>query len=82
LSGPAQQLSWLINAAGETSAGLQRTFEVLDMKPEIRSPSQPGHAAGLAGEVTFENVSFRYRDEKAHALHDINLNVSPTRSSR
>jgi ABC-type multidrug transport system fused ATPase/permease subunit len=77
LSGPAQQLSWLINAAGESSAGLQRTFEVLDMKPEIRSPANPVVLPALKGEVTFENVSFRYRDEKNHALHDIDLNVKP-----
>lgn len=77
LSGPAQQLSWLINAAGESSAGLQRTFEVLDMKPEIRSPANPVVLPTIKGEVTFENVSFRYRDERVHALHDINLTIKP-----
>ena len=77
LSGPAQQLSWLINAAGESSAGLQRTFEVLDMKPEIRSPANPVTLPALKGEVSFENVSFRYRDEKVHALHEIDLSVKP-----
>ena len=77
LSGPAQQLSWLINAAGETSAGLQRTFEVLDHKSEIRSPAQPVFLPALRGQVTFENVSFRYRDEKRHALHEVNLDIQP-----
>ncbi len=77
LSGPAQQLSWLINAAGETSAGLQRTFEVLDQQSEIRSPAQPVFLPKLRGEVRFENVSFRYRNEKKDALHDINLTVQP-----
>ncbi len=77
LSGPAQQLSWLINAAGETSAGLQRTFEVLEHTPEIRSPRQPVFLPNLRGEVTFEDVSFRYANEKAHALHEINLTVQP-----
>lgn len=77
LSGPAQQLSWLINSAGETSAGLQRTFEVLDHSSEIRSPANPIVTPNLRGEVTFENVSFRYTNEKAQALHDINLTVKP-----
>jgi len=77
LSGPAQQLSWLINSAGETSAGLQRTFEVLDHSSEIRSPANPLVNPNLRGEVTFENVSFRYANEKAQALHDINLTVQP-----
>ena len=30
LSAPAQQLTWMVNAAGEAVAGAQRTFEVLD----------------------------------------------------
>ncbi len=77
LSGPAQQLSWLVNSAGETSAGLQRTFEVLDMLPEIRSRPDALSLSPLKGEVTFENVSFRYQGEKAHALHNINLVVQP-----
>jgi ABC-type multidrug transport system fused ATPase/permease subunit len=77
LSGPAQQISWLVNSAGETSAGLQRTFEVLDMRPEIRSRPDAIVLPALRGEVSFENVSFRYQGEKAPALHEINLDVRP-----
>ncbi len=77
LSGPAQQLSWLVNSAGETSAGLQRTFEVLDTSPEIRSDPAAVALPTLRGEVRFENVSFRYKGENAHALHDIDITVQP-----
>lgn len=77
LAGPAQQLSWLVNAAGEASAGLQRTFEVLDMPSQIRSRPQGVVLEPIRGEVIFENVSFRYQGEKNHALHDINLHVKP-----
>jgi ATP-binding cassette subfamily B protein len=67
----------LVNSAGETSAGLQRTFEVLDMRPEIRSRPDAILLPPLRGEVSFEDVSFRYQGEKAPALHDINLSVQP-----
>jgi ATP-binding cassette subfamily B protein len=77
LAGPAQQISWLVNSAGETSAGLQRTFEVLDMRPEIRSRPDAIALPPLKGEVSFENVSFRYQGEKAPALYDIDLSVKP-----
>jgi ATP-binding cassette subfamily B protein len=77
LSGPAQQISWLVNAGGETSAGLQRTFEVLEMRPDIRSRPEAVVLPDIQGEVTFENVSFRYRGEKAHALDGIDLHVRP-----
>jgi ATP-binding cassette subfamily B protein len=77
LSGPAGQIAWLVNSAGETSAGLERTFEVLDMPPDIRS--RPGAVVlpPLRGEVTFENISFRYQGENIHALHEIDLSVQP-----
>ncbi len=77
LSGPAQQIGWLVNAAAESSAGLQRTFEVLDMRPEIRSRPDATFLPALNGEVTFQDVSFRYQGEKAEALHDIRLTVQP-----
>lgn len=77
LSGPAQQISWLVNAAGETSAGLQRTFEVLEMPPQIRSRPDAIVLPQLRGEVTFEKVSFRYQGENFHALHNIDLNIRP-----
>ena len=77
LAGPAQQISWLVNSAGETSAGLQRTFEVLDMRPDIRSRPDAVVLPPLKGEVAFEKVSFRYQGEKAPALHDIDLSVRP-----
>ncbi|MEJ5224927.1 MAG: ABC transporter ATP-binding protein, partial [Anaerolineales bacterium] len=38
LSAPVQQLTWLVNQAGEASAGAQRVLEVLDHAPEIQSP--------------------------------------------
>lgn len=77
LSGPVPQLAWLINAAGETSAGLQRTFEVLDMPPQIRSRPDAIVLPTIRGELTFESVSFRYQGENTHALHDLNLEVTP-----
>ncbi len=77
LSGPAQQIGWLVNAAGESSAGLQRTFEVLDMRPDIRSRPDAASLPPLKGEVVFEDVSFRYQGEKTPALHDISLTVQP-----
>ena len=39
LSGPVQQLAWLVNAIGESEAGAQRVLEILDHDPEIQSPA-------------------------------------------
>ncbi len=88
LAGPVGQLTWLVNAAGEAVAGAQRTFEILDTAPEIRSPLSPYPISpglkgkgigdrGMAGKVEFDHVDFHYQGETAQALEDIHLTVEP-----
>jgi ATP-binding cassette subfamily B protein len=74
---PARQLVMLVNTAGEASAGVQRIFEVLGEEPEIDSPGEPIQLGNLSGRINFNDVCFRYQDEKTIALEDINLNVEP-----
>jgi ATP-binding cassette, subfamily B, multidrug efflux pump len=74
---PAQQLSWLVNQAGEAAAGVKRTFEVLQTRPEIQSPRNAVGIPEVHGRVEFENVSFHYTGEPVPALKDINLSVEP-----
>ncbi len=77
LANPAQQLAWLVNAAGEAYAGLQRTFEILETEPEIQSPSNPVICPTFRGEIQFENVSFHYNRDERPILSNINLKISP-----
>jgi ATP-binding cassette subfamily B protein len=77
LAEPARQLTWLVNLAGEAVAGVQRTFEVLDTKPEIQTPEDAVSLSALSGEVEFRDVCFAYVGEKAHALEDILVTVLP-----
>ncbi len=77
LAAPVQQLTWLVNQAGEASAGAQRVLEVLDHVPEIQSPPNAIVLPTLSGRVTFENVSLRYQDEKRVALEGISVDVAP-----
>ncbi len=77
LSSPVQELTWLVNSAGEAAAGAQRVLEILDHKPEIRSPATAAIPPTLSGRVEFRNVSLRYQDETSFALNDINLTVEP-----
>jgi ATP-binding cassette subfamily B protein len=74
---PAQQLTWLVNLAGEAVAGVQRTYEILDLAPSIRTPENATKLSVLSGSVEFNNVSLNYSQEKTHALEDIQLKVLP-----
>jgi ATP-binding cassette subfamily B multidrug efflux pump len=77
LAEPLQILGWLVNSAGEASAGVQRTMEILDKQPEIQSPSDAIQLPPLSGRVEFRDLSFRYAEEERFALQDINLVVEP-----
>lgn len=77
LANPAQQLTWVVNSAGEAVAGVQRTFEILDLAPEIQSPAHAVQLPQLEGRVEFRQVSFQYEGESIHALEEINLQVTP-----
>ncbi|MCI0520525.1 MAG: ABC transporter ATP-binding protein/permease [Chloroflexi bacterium] len=77
LAAPAQQLTWLVNAAGEASAGARRVLEVLDTQPEIVSPTGAIPLSRMRGEVEFRAVSLRYQDEKSASLSDLDLLVRP-----
>jgi ATP-binding cassette subfamily B multidrug efflux pump len=77
LAAPAQQLAWLVNSAGEAVAGVQRTFDVLDIEPDIQSPPAAVQLPILSGQVEFREVSFHYLKQDIPALDDINLVVQP-----
>jgi ATP-binding cassette subfamily B protein len=79
LSAPVQQLSWLVNIAGEASAGAQRILEILEHEPEIQSPAGAVVLPLLQGRVEFRSVSLRYQNEKIDALRNIDLTVEPNR---
>jgi ATP-binding cassette subfamily B protein len=77
LAEPARQLTWLVNMAGEAVAGVKRTFEILDLEPEIKSPPKAIVLPEVTGRVEFNNVALAYRGESSHALCEINLTVEP-----
>jgi ATP-binding cassette subfamily B protein len=77
LAGPAQQITWIVNMAGEAIAGAQRTFEILDYVPEVQSPPGAIPLSPLSGRVEFEGVSFAYHGETSRALRGIDLSVEP-----
>ena len=77
LATPSQQIGNLVNAGGEAFAGLQRTFEILELTPEIHSAPDAIKLPVLRGEVEFDHVTFSYYGENDPALKDICLKVQP-----
>jgi ATP-binding cassette subfamily B protein len=76
---PIQQLSQLYTTYQAGMAALDKIFELLDERPALAD--RPGALAlgPLRGEITFEEVTFRYGEgeDAVEALRDVSLEIPP-----
>lgn len=73
---PLSELGTVAGAYQEASASLEQLGEVLKLKPEPK-PLEPKPLEKLTT-ISFEHVAFSYGAAGSnHALHDINLSLSP-----
>lgn len=70
---PIKKLSGLNNAVQQGLAAVDRIFDVMETKSEIKEPQNPVILERGPHRVAFENVFFKYEDDII--LKDINLDV-------
>jgi ABC-type multidrug transport system fused ATPase/permease subunit len=75
---PLQRFSELNVVFSNSMAALDRIFEIMDEKPEIRDAPGAVELQAAAGRVRFENVSFAY-DPDHPVLHAIDFEAEPGR---
>jgi ATP-binding cassette, subfamily B, bacterial MsbA len=75
LYGPVRQLSRIVNTVQQSSASVERVFEILDQPPAIAD--RPGAVAldGFRRAIVFDRVSFRHADSEDLTLRDISLTI-------
>ncbi|HEU5193130.1 MAG TPA: ABC transporter ATP-binding protein, partial [Methylomirabilota bacterium] len=73
--GPVRQLSRIMNTVQQSTASVERVFEILDTPPAIAD--RPGARAlpGFRESIRFEDVSFRYPTAPEPTLRDIALDI-------
>lgn len=74
---PLMGLVGLWNQINEAGVAMERLGDVLDIEPE-QKPEQIGSRVilpDLRGDITVENLYFRYTDTSPYVLENINLNV-------
>lgn len=59
----------------QSIASMDRVFEFIDEKYDIKDKPDAKPLKSVAGEVTFDHVSFRYEKEEEKVLNDISLHV-------
>jgi ATP-binding cassette subfamily B protein len=72
---PIQKLTHMTEQFQEGITGFARFMEILEIEPEIQDSPNAIEIRNVHGNVEFRNVSFRYRDDYAHVLKNISLEV-------
>lgn len=60
-------------------SGYERFLEILSVEPDIKEKPDAVELKDIKGEITFDNVSFRYKDGIEEVLSGISFNVTPGR---
>lgn len=71
---PVKKLVNFVEQFMQGSAGFTRFLELMRLEPEIQDAPDAEELKEVKGDVTFDQVSFRYND-KADVLRDINLTI-------
>ena len=71
-------LTGIFSQVQEALGASSRIFELLDIESDLPTAAAPAAAGRLSGQVSFEDVSFRYGEElSGPTLHGLNLEVAP-----
>ncbi|NLL30056.1 MAG: ABC transporter ATP-binding protein [Clostridiales bacterium] len=70
---PMRMLGELVDILSRNSASAKKIFEIMDREPEIKSKKESYKGDSIKGDITFENVTFKYNDEIV--LKNINLDI-------
>ena len=76
LAMPIRRLGFIANMYSRTVSAGQRILEILDEQSPVREKPGAIELGRLKGELTFENVSFRY-NAVAAALNNLSFTVKP-----
>ena len=55
--------------------GIERFVEILDEPVDIKDAPDATNLPAVSGDISFENVSFKYSDDGEHVLSDMNLEI-------
>lgn len=74
---PIQRLGNFVRLYQEGIAGFNRFMEILEIQPDIQDCSYVYDLSGTRGEIKFDNVSFKYKEEHDHVLKNISMTIKP-----
>jgi len=76
LYGPVRKLSRTLNTVHQSTAAVERVFEVLDTPPSVADRPGAADLHEFDGSLRFEGVTFRYPGAAEAVLHGVDLTIS------
>jgi ATP-binding cassette, subfamily B, bacterial len=76
LMAPARQLAGVLTVGQQARAGVERIFQLLDLKPAIADPPAAVQLPRLEGRLDFSDVSFAYGHGRP-VLQGFDLHIAP-----
>lgn len=73
---PIQRLGNFIRLYQEGVTGFNRFMDVLEVEPDIQDLSNAHDLTNATGEIVFQNVSFKYKEDYDHVLKNISLKIN------
>lgn len=73
---PIQRLGNFIRLYQEGIAGFNRFMEVLEIEPDIQDASDAKDLGDVKGNIEFQNVSFKYKEDYDHVLKNLCLKIN------
>ncbi|MBD3189612.1 MAG: ATP-binding cassette domain-containing protein [Candidatus Heimdallarchaeota archaeon] len=77
LKKPTRLMTYAVINYQEGRAALSRIFEIIDMEKKIKNKPDAIELENVKGKITFENITFWYREDQPPVLRDISLEISP-----
>lgn len=72
---PAKKLTNFIEQFQNGMSGYERFLDMLAIEPEITDAPDAAELSDVRGDITFDDVSFRYNGVSEQVLRDVSLNV-------
>lgn len=72
---PMMAIGWVINLVQRGLASLERINEILDTKPDIKNTHNSKDFYDIQGNISFDNVNFKYKTASTNALNNISFDI-------
>ncbi len=72
---PIQKLTHMTEQFQQGVTGFERFMEILEIPPELQAASPIVEPSAVRGHITFQNVGFKYNENRTHILKNISLDV-------